>query len=87
MLDLNSFLLFIVQIFNYGVMVVNFRAVAHASYLWTGVSDFAAASMSFFIISRIARSESKVIPWLGYAIGGVVGSLLGIYISLKIHGK
>jgi hypothetical protein len=80
-------LLFVAQVINYGLMVVNYRAVAHASYFWSGLSDFALASFSFFIIKKIAKSEDSWHLWLGYALGGLVGSLLGIWISLQIHGK
>jgi hypothetical protein len=82
----DSALLFCVQIVSYGLMVINFRAVAQANYIWSGITDFAIATFSFFIIKKIAKSDDSFHLWLGYALGGLVGSLLGIWISLKIHG-
>lgn len=83
----DMFILFIAQVINYGLLVVNFRAVAQASYFWSGLSDFVLASFSFFIIKKIAKSEDSWHLWLGYALGGLVGSLIGIWISLQIHGQ
>ena len=80
-------LLFFAQVINYGLIVVNYRAVAQASYFWSGLSDFVLASFSFFIIKKIAKSEDSWHLWFGYALGGLVGSLVGIYLSLLIHGK
>ncbi len=80
-------LLFFTQVINYGLIVVNYRAVAQASYFWSGISDFVLASFSFFIIKKIAKSEDSWHLWFGYALGGLVGSLIGIYLSLLIHGK
>ena len=79
-------IMFIIQTLNYGMMVVNYRAVAKADYFWSAFSDFLLASFSFFVIKKIANSDDSWHLWLGYAIGGVAGSLLGIEISLLIHG-
>ena len=82
----DSLLLFGVQIVSYSLMVINFRAVAMANYFWSGLTDFSIATFSFFIIKKIAKSDDSFHLWLGYALGGLVGSFVGIWISLKIHG-
>lgn len=75
-------LLFALQLVNYTLLCVNYRAVAHADYLQASVSDFLIASLSFFVIKKIATDESKnVYLWLGYALGGVAGSITGIWLS------
>lgn len=81
-----SLFMFSIQLINYSLLVVNFRAVAHANYLWSGVTDFAIASFSFFVIKKIAKSDDSFHLWLGYSLGGLVGSFLGIWLSLLIHG-
>jgi hypothetical protein len=73
--------LFIIQVFMYGLLCINYRAVAGAHYHHAAVSDFIIASFSFFVIRKIARSEDAMHQWLGYVLGSVAGSYLGIYIS------
>jgi hypothetical protein len=79
-------LLFIIQLVSYTLLVVNYRAVAQANYFWSGITDFAIASFSFFVIKKIAKSDDSFHLWLGYALGGLAGSFVGIWISLMIHG-
>jgi hypothetical protein len=74
-------LMFSVQIINYCLITINYRAIAHANYVMTGISDFIFASLNFFIIKKIAKSDDTIHQWLGYSLGGVVGALLGIYVS------
>jgi hypothetical protein len=78
-------ILFFIQICSYSLLCINFRAVAGTQYHLAAITDFALASMSFFIIRKIARSEDAVHQWLGYVAGSVAGSYLGIYISTLIH--
>jgi len=82
----DAIIMFVIQTFNYGMMVVNYRAVAQANYFWSALSDFMLATFSFFVIKKIANSDDSWHLWFGYAMGGVAGSLLGIEISLLIHG-
>ncbi len=79
-------LMFVIQTLNYGIMVVNYRAVGHANYFWSALSDFMLATFSFFVIKKIAKSDDSWHLWFGYALGGVAGSILGIRLSLFIHG-
>ena len=43
-------IMFGIQTLNYGMMVVNYRAVAQANYFWSALSDFLLATFSFFVI-------------------------------------
>ena len=74
-------ILFLMQLTNYTLLVVNYRAVAQAHYFWSAISDFVIASFSFFVIKKIATSENTVHGWLGYALGGLAGSIVGIWVS------
>lgn len=78
--------MFLIQLISYSLLVVNFRAVAQANYFWSAVTDFTIASFSFFVIKKIAKSDDSIHLWFGYAMGGLAGSILGIWISLQIHG-
>jgi len=48
------------------------------------VSDFTIASLNFFVIRKIAKSEDSLHQWLGYVMGSVSGSYLGIWLSIKL---
>jgi len=76
-----ALLLFCIQIISYSLLCINFRAVAATDYPEAAITDFMLASLSFFVIRKIARSEDAVHQWLGYVAGSVTGSYLGIYLS------
>ena len=78
-------LLFCIQICSYSLLCINYRAVAQTQYHLAAITDFTLASMSFFIIRKIARSEDALHQWIGYVAGSVAGSYLGIYISTLLH--
>ena len=76
-----SLALFVVQVIMFAVLCVNFRAIASAHYHTAAVSDFVIASLQFFVIKKIADSDESLKHWIGYTLGSVAGSYLGIYIS------
>ena len=78
-------LLFAIQIVSYSILCINFRAVATAEYHKAAITDFMLASLSFFVIRKIARSEDSLHQWLGYVLGSVAGSYLGIYASTILN--
>jgi len=78
-------LLFFIQVASYSFLCINYRAVAQTQYHLAAITDFTLASMSFFIIRKIARSEDALHQWLGYVLGSVARSYLGIYISTLLH--
>ncbi len=79
--------MFFIQVVSYTLLCINFRAVAQAHYVQSAASDFVIATLSFFVIKKIANSDDTVHQWLGYALGGVVGSILGIYTSTLMLGQ
>jgi len=80
-----ALILFFIQIALYGLLCINYRAVALAHYHEAALTDFLVASMNFFIIRKIAQSNDAYHQWIGYVIGSVVGSYLGIYLSVLIN--
>lgn len=80
-----AILLFATQIVLYGLLCVNYRAVALTNYHEAAVSDFAIATMNFFVIRKIAKSEEALHQWVGYVAGSVVGSYVGIYTSVLLN--
>lgn len=76
------FILFFTQLTLYILVCINFRAIAQTNYWLTGTSDFLIATIAFFVIKKIAKDEGKSVWfWLGYALGGVVGSICGVWLS------
>lgn len=78
--------LFFIQVLNYAIWCINFRAVADTHYHTAAMSDFMLASIQFFVIRRISHGQDNFHQWAGYALGSVVGSYLGIWISATFLG-
>ena len=78
--------LFFIQVLSYTIWCINFRAVADAHYHTAAMSDFMIASINFFVIRKIAHGQDHLHQWAGYATGSVVGSYLGIWISIQFLG-
>lgn len=78
-------LMFGSQLCAYLLITLNYRAVAHASYVGTAASDLIFVAFNFGFIQRIAKANSTS-AWVGYTLGGVVGSLLGIFVSTRLKG-
>lgn len=75
------FLFFAIQLILYLLLVLNYRSVSQMNYLATVISDFVIASFNFFVIRKIAKSQDSFHQWLGYAVGGAIGGVLGLWIS------
>lgn len=76
-----ALVLFFIQIVLYGLLCINYSAIAHVQYNLAALSDFLIASMNFFVIKKIASTEDSFYHWIGYVCGSVVGSYLGIYLA------
>ena len=79
--------MFTVQVFSYGLLCINYRAVAQAHYIQATLSDFAIATLGYFVIKKLANTDNSLHQWFGYAMGGVVGSIFGIYLSKILLGN
>jgi hypothetical protein len=78
--------LFFAQVLNYGILTINFRAVAQGHMKTMVITDGMCATLMFFLIKRISEAAGDaIIPWMGYTLGGMVGSVVGMYISKKLH--
>jgi len=76
--------LFLIQVVLYGLICINYRAVAETHYNLAAISDFTIASLNFFVIRKIAKSEDALHQWMGYVAGSVAGSYLGIWLSVQL---
>jgi hypothetical protein len=75
----------VIQIVLYSILCINFRAVAEAHYHEAALTDFLVASMNFFIIRKIAQSTDTLHQWVGYVTGSVIGSYVGIFLSVLLN--
>lgn len=75
---------FVVQLLYYLLIVVNMRATAAGNYGVLAGSDFLVATVSFFVVKRIASREHGLIAWAGYASGSVCGSLVGLWLARQL---
>jgi hypothetical protein len=82
----DAFILFGAQMLSFAIITINYRAVAQASYLWSVATDLIIASLSYFVVRKIAKSKESVCQWLGFAIGSAIGTIIGIWLSLHILG-
>jgi hypothetical protein len=82
----DALILFVAQMLSFAVISINYRAVAQASYLWSVLTDIVIASLSYFVVKKIAKSKDSVCQWAGFAIGSAIGTIIGIWLSKIILG-
>ena len=75
------FLFFAIQLLLYLLLVINYRFVAWVNYPGTVITDFVIASFNFFVVRKIAKSEDSLHQWAGYAFGGALGGVIGLWLS------
>lgn len=80
------FLFMFIQMVLYLLVVFNIRTIANGSYFGTGMTDFMIGSFQFFVIKKISTSDDSTHQWAGYSIGGVIGGLIGIWMSHNVFG-
>jgi len=73
-------LFFVLMFLNYGLAAINFRMVARGSYLGTAWSDASIALLGFTLIQHVAKADT-IESQAGYVIGGVCGSMLGLWLT------
>lgn len=80
---------FMTQCISYFMIVANTRAFTQGYYVWTAVTDTFIAGQNFIMIKAISKQEDDRNLWagLGYTIGGMVGSLLSIWVTKHIYGQ
>lgn len=65
----------------YSLATVNIRAVAARDFPTALLTDAALATLVYFVIRRVAREPASVVPWLGYLVGSLIGTAVGMAIS------
>lgn len=68
------------QFVYYGLNAISFRYLARGSYVGLALSDAALACWTFSMIRHVANADG----WreqVGYTLGGIAGSLLGLWLT------
>jgi hypothetical protein len=76
----NFWIMMGVQFVSYCNLTINYRAIAHEQYVAALFTDGAASAISYFIVRKINRTDSKWAMW-GMIIGGGVASTVGIWLT------
>ncbi len=71
---------------SYFGLTIDYRVVAQGNYGWSIATSAFLGFLAFTIIKRISESKSRIEEF-GYVIGGIIGTLVGIYISKLILGR
>ena len=79
--------LFVLQLIQYAVVSVAYRALAQANTRVCVSIDFFYALLSYAILRRVATAPETWVNQLSYAAGGATGSALGIWLSLSLLGR
>lgn len=83
----NFLIVFFSQFAIYFLIIANNRAFNRDDYFLAGSTDMLFASLQFFIIKRIAKDEDKsYATFTGYVLGGVIGTLVSMYVSKEFLG-
>lgn len=83
----DAFVLFFAQMLSFAVISINTRAIAQADYFWSVLTDLIVATLSYFVVRKIAKSPNSVCRWAGFAIGSAIGTIIGIWLSKIILGS
>ncbi len=76
------------QFLNWGLCTISWRSVSQANITASIITDTTLGTLQFFVIRKIAKTDADSIPqFLGYTIGGVAGTVAGIYLTIWLLGK
>ncbi len=77
------------QFLNWGISTISWRSVAQANYVASVITDTSLATLTFFVLRKMIKEkdDNSFILWFGYTVGGVLGTLSGIYLSIQWLGK
>jgi hypothetical protein len=68
--------------FQYGIVTVNYRAIAQARYVAAALTDLVIAGCGFTLFKLIADSRTSL-DIVGYCVGAMLGGVTGIYLTRR----
>lgn len=74
--------------FCYFIIVCNTRAFTQGSYKWTLITDGLFITQSFFVAKWMmeVKEARGISAYLGFLLGGTLGSLSAIYVTKHLYG-
>jgi hypothetical protein len=60
--------------------------IAQGLYGSIFISDLFYAGVNFALIQKVAKAESRS-AWMGYVLGGAVGSVFSTWITKQVYGQ
>lgn len=70
----------ILMFVNYCLNAASFRLLARGSYLGVGITDGLIAWWGFTMTKLVVQADTRL-QQVGYVIGGVSGSLVGLWLT------
>lgn len=87
---LGQFLFFgLAEFLSFFIIVMNTRAVAQGSYLWTAITD-SVFTLQGFALGKMMMDDANARTWyvgMGVVVGGTSGSLFSIFITKMLYGQ
>ena len=74
---------FFAEMISFFIIVANARAYTHGAYGWTALTD-CLFSLQNFAMMKLMIDDQNARTWylgIGYTIGGMIGSLLAIFVT------
>lgn len=77
------------EFFSFFLIVVNTRAFTLGLYSWTLLTDSLFISQQFFVAKWMveAKEARGLHAYLGFLVGGTLGSLFAIFITKHVYGR
>lgn len=68
------------QTLAFVLAVVNIRALAHLQYAWAVVTDGLICLLGWMLFKKMQEASSNIAR-AGYVIGGMLGSIIGMWVT------
>jgi hypothetical protein len=76
----NFWFFFLIQVVDFVIVVINFRAVTHLHYTVAVITDGIICALGWTFLKKLKEEDGKEAR-AGFILGGMVGSLLGMYLT------
>lgn len=83
----NAAILCGLQFLNWSISTISWRSVAQANIPASIAIDSILATLQFWVIVEVAEGGKTKLRWAAFTLGGVSGTIAGIYTSIWLLGK
>ena len=68
---------------QFSILTINFRALAASRYVEAVLTDALLCGLTFSLFKLIQTSDANAPDVIGYMVGGMLGSVTGIWITRR----